>query len=377
MSESLRDTITSAVDEKLDTGSNPDDPAPQVEAPAEPPKGADNTPADSSEQKGSGRTAGRARDEKGRLLPGPADPAAKAEPAPKAAPLAVPAAPAAPLPPKVQRPSTWKKEHWESFDKLAAENPALAAYINQREGEYANGVSTYKREWDSAKPLIDAMAPFMPILQQHGIQPAQWIQNLGNAHRMLAMGSPQEKAQRFAQLAREYGVPLDQVFVQGPDGKLYVNQNLQAAPQQQQAQSQIRPEDIDARIEQRLLDRQSALEISAMERDSEKYPHFSEVRETMAGLLQAGLADGLDDAYQAALRHPRHAQLFEAIQEQNRQADEHRQAEEKRKAAEAARRKTASVRSATPTSPGASATGKEALRTTIAAAFDAKVGGRV
>ncbi len=61
------------------------------------------------------------------------------------------------------RPSSWKKDYekdWETLD------PRLASYINQRESEYAKGVSTYKTEWDRAKPILEAITPYQGMLQQ-------------------------------------------------------------------------------------------------------------------------------------------------------------------------------------------------------------------
>ena len=39
------------------------------------------------------------------------------------------------------RPNTWKKEYWESFDKL---DPKLASYINEREHQIHTGIEQYR-----------------------------------------------------------------------------------------------------------------------------------------------------------------------------------------------------------------------------------------
>jgi hypothetical protein len=184
LSESLRDQLTQAFDEHVPAETPAVEPAPQVEAPAAAAP-ADNTPADQS--KGAGRTAGRARDESGRLLPGKADPAARA-PAQAAAPVVEPK--------KIARPSSWKKDHWEAFDGLAATNPALAEYINQREGEYAKGVSTYKSEWEKAKPLLDAIAPYQHDLQRFGLDAGKQFQTYFEIHKALALGNEQQKGKK-------------------------------------------------------------------------------------------------------------------------------------------------------------------------------------
>lgn len=363
-SGSLRETVEAAFDEVI----KPDAPA---EAPA---ASTADAPAEAAP------VGDRARDpETGRFTEKGKEPAAqapaKAAEAKGATPPPQAATPAAAAP-KIQRPSTWKKDHWDSFDKIALENPQLAAYINQRESEYAKGVSTYKQEWEGAKPLIDAMAPFMPLLQQHQIEPSQWIGNLGRAHQTLALGTPEQKLATFIRLAGEYRVPVEQMFAQGQDGKWYFNQNTlqQAAAQQQQSQQQP---DMRKTVQEILAEERATQEIAAMSADKEKYPHFDEVRVTMAGLLQAGLADGPDGAYKAALQHPKHFHLYEAQQQQQRETAERERAEKSRREAEVARRKAVSPRTATPTSVASGGEGKKSLRDTISSAFDERVSGRV
>jgi hypothetical protein len=379
MAESLRDTIAAAV-ENAETG------------------GVDNAviPAETVAQDSAATipaaptAAERARDDAGRFTEKPKEPAASASAKATTAKAPLPPAQAAPplaaepAKPRYQRPSTWRKETWGVWDKLNAgqqltpeEIHLMAEEAIKRDSDFASGVSTYKREWDNAKPVLEAMAPFMPLLQQHKIEPGTWIGNLGRAHQMLALGTPEQKASMFVRLAGEYGVPIESLFVQGQDGKLYLNQQLQQQPTQQQQPQGLRPEDVQKLVDERLTAQTTTANIQAFAADKEKHPHFEVVRDTMAALLQAGLADGLEDAYEAALRHPRHAQLYESIQQQNRQAEEARAAEDRRKATEAARRKAVSPRSATPTSVATAGDGKKGLRSTIESAVDSVVGGRV
>lgn len=364
MSESLRDQLAANL-ENLDLAPAPEPTEQAPEVTAEPAVEVTPEPVDEKP----GRTAGRERDEKGRLLPGPAKrdsaPASEKADAPtQPLPQGPEAAPVADRPP---RPSTWKKDYWEHWDKI---DPKLAQYLVQRESEFAKGVSTYKQEWDNAKPLIDAIAPFRQVLEQNGVQPAQWITNLGNAHQRLAMGSPQEKAAMFVKLAQDYQVPLQSLFTQGPDGGVYLNtQHLQNMPAAQQPQQP----DVRKMVSELLQEERAQAELRAFASNQQQYPHFEAVRETMAGLLQAGLADDLASAYQAALRHPRHADIYETEQRLAREAEEKRVAEERQKAAQVARRNTVSVRSATPTA-GATSSGGKGLRDQLSEAFDQAAG---
>lgn len=348
MSESLRDQLEKIVESKeLEIKESSSDDVsretPPVDIKAEAP------PQDIAPQETAEAKAERLRDEAGRFVA-------------KTDAVTQPVTPQEK--PRPQRPNTWKKEHWESYDKLAAENPQLAEYILQRESEFTKGVSTYKQEWDRAKPLLEAMAEFQPLLQQHNIEPTQWIRNLGHAHRMLATGTPEQRLQMFHRLAQDYQVPLQALV--GAQG--------QYTPPPQPA---IDPNEIDRRIEARLREQATQAEINAFASNKEKYPHFEEVRDTMAGLLQSGLAEGLGDAYEAALRHPRHATIFTSLQEQQRQSEDARAAEERRKQAELARRKAVSPRSTTPTASSASGNAPKGIRASIESAFDSVAAGRI
>ena len=306
-------------------------------------------------------TDARTRDEQGRFAPKEEKPAQPE--------LAQPEQTAHPKP---ARPSSWKKDFWQDFDKIAAENPKLAQYLNERESQFASGVSTYKQEWEQAKPLIDAVAPFQPLLQQHGIDPAQWVSNLGNAHRSLAMGSPQEKLAMFQRLIGDYGIPA-QLAIQGQDG----NWQLLGQQQPQQQQPAFDPSMVTRLVEQKLMETSTQQALEAFTQEApQKYPHFEVVKQTMAGLLQAGLANDLPSAYEAALRHPRHADLFEQMQQQQREQQEAAAREASRAKVTRARSQAVSTPSATP-SGQMNAGGEKGLRDEIAANLRAAVGGRV
>ena len=96
----------------------------------------------------------------------------------------------------------------------------------------------------------------------------------------------------------------------------------------------------------------------------------------MAGLLQAGLADDLPSAYEAALRHPRHADMFDAMQVQQRaQQEAEAKAAQKQKVVRA-RANAVSTPSATPSGQMTTA-GEKGLRDEIASNLAAISGGRV
>jgi hypothetical protein len=207
---------------------------------------------------------------------------------------------------KVQRPTTWKKEYVEIWNKMEKGEPLkkedftkFAEYANQREAEYKRGVSAYKAEADNARQLTQAIGPFIPELQQQGIHPVAWINNLGRAHMVLSKAPYQEKVQMFHRLAQDYGIQLNQDSLQMPE-QAYVDpyqqqlmQQLQATQQQVQQLSAIRDQEENARLTQ---------EISRVSSNKERFPHFEMVREDMAQLLERGLANDLETAYAKAVR---------------------------------------------------------------------------
>lgn len=293
----------------------------------------------------------RPRDEVGRFAP-----KAKEEEKP---PVIEP--PTVETPQVKPRPTSWKKDYEEHWGKL---DPTLQDYINQRESEYAKGVSTYKQNWDQAAPIVEAMQPFMPILQQHNVPPAQWIQDLGSAHLTLVKGTPEQKLQKFVELANNYGVPLQALTGQqyDPQFSMLANELNQLKTQwssfntqrQQQEQQQIQSE---------------------IQTFSQGKPHFDAVREPMAQLLQSGMASDLQSAYEKAIRL--NDDLWKTTQEEAQQAKAAQEAQARQQQVAKAKATAVSPRSISPTANMGSGNGKKSLRDLLGEQVDAQLGGRV
>jgi molecular chaperone GrpE (heat shock protein) len=317
--------------------------------------------------------APRARDESGKFVKSEAPPA-KVEPAPAASP-----APAIPASTALQPPSSWKKEFHEAFGKLS---PDVANYIRQRETEYNTGVSTYRAEAEKAKVLHSALEPFLPAMQQHNVQPADWIRSVGQTHEILLKGSPQQKFATIVGLARDYGVDLSpltggQAQPQGDAGQPQQSAQAQLNPEVAWLRDQVSTlsQQVNSFTQQRQQDQQSSInsEIQKFAADTTKYPHFEALREPMARLLESGLAQDLSSAYDKALRM--NDELWQSQQESQRQQAE---AEKQRQAtaqAAQARAKVVSVKSATPSATPAAANTATDRRSQLADAFSQHSGG--
>lgn len=315
----LRDVIAGEID-KLDTPAESVEPAPPT-APAEPP---------------AATNVDRARDEQGRFVAQDKTPETKAPVQQPQAPAVPPAAPPAAHP---TRPSSWKKEYWDHWTKL---DPNVANYINQREGEYAKGVSAYKTEFDRVKPLVDAVSRFDGAMRQMGVKPEQFITTLGNAHLTLAQGTPEQKLSMFLRIAQDYGVPVQNLFARGQDGSIHWNPQVQAYQQQPQPQQDVR-----SQVQEMLLQERAQQELAAFEQQAaEKYPHYEAVKATMAQLLEANVTKTLESAYDAAVKL--NPEIFAQVQQAEREAQAKAAAEKARAEAERARRIAVSPRTSTP-----------------------------
>lgn len=204
----------------------------------------------------------------------------------------------------VTRPSTWKKEYVQIWDKMEAgeqiskeDFTKFAEYANQRESEYKKGVSTYKAEADRARSYEEAIAPFIPELQAQNISPAAWINNLGRAHMILTKAPYDQKVQMFQRLASDYGIQFNGESVAQPQQvDAYTQQLMNQLNQVNQEVSSIK-----GRFQQEENARLSS-EIERVRSDVEKFPHFDVVREEMAQLLELGKAQDLETAYKKAVR---------------------------------------------------------------------------
>lgn len=293
MSEERREMLEAALDQ-AEEGT--------LEAPIEKEIEVNDDPIQAEKETDS--TESNDRDEKGRFKPKTEETSSQDDPVEETELVAE--ASDVPEEVKAQRPTTWKKEYVEIWDKMEKGEPLkkedfskFAEYANQREAEYKRGVSAYKAEADNARQLTQAIGPFVPELQAQNIHPVAWINNLGRAHMVLSKAPYQEKVQMFHRLAQDYGIQLNQDSLQMPE-QAYVDpyqqqlmQQLQATQQQVQQLSAIRDQEENARL---------TSEISRVSSNKVAFPHFEMVREDMAQLLERGLAQDLETAYAKAVR---------------------------------------------------------------------------
>jgi len=297
-------------------------------------------------------------------LPGKAE---KPEPKPAAAPVEA-------TEPQVQRPprpSSWKKDYWDAYDKL---DPKVAQYIHQREAEFAQGVSTYKTDYDRAKPLLDVVGQYEPFLRQNNMTPENAVSRLFQTDQTLRFGDPQKKLELFANMITEYRIPVHEMLVQGEDGKVYFNQQYFKAQTQAQPQG-LTQADVQKMLQQeKLTSLVEGFKSAKDDKGNPKHPHFETVRKDMDGLLRLGLAPDLETAYSKALRM--HDDIWEAEQQARQAATQKAAQDAQQRQVAKAKAAAISPKTATPGAEGAKSA--KGIRSHLEAAVDANTqGGRV
>jgi hypothetical protein len=259
-----------------------------------------------------------------------------AQPVVDITPAAPVSAEPAPEPPVWERPpASWKKDYHEVWTTA---DPKLKEYAWQREEEMKKGVEPLLSKAQFADQIQQAIEPYQNNLKTLGIAPPQAIKALMDADNVLRHGTPQQKAQMFSTLSQQYGVNLGEIS------------NLQQQPVDptvsmlQNELYSVRNEVMTWKQQQEAAQNQALLgEINTF---AEKAEFFEDARPTMIQLLNSGMAQNLDDAYNKALR------LDEALSgklQQSLQAKtEAAKRESANKAAKSARAAAVSVKSSTP-----------------------------
>jgi hypothetical protein len=223
-------------------------------------------------------------------------------------------------------PASWRKE---AKGEWASVPLHIRQEVHRREMEVNRALNEAAQARQTAEQFSKTFEPYMARIQSFGVTPQQAISQLLQADYTLATSSKQQRAQLMAKLVRDYDVDvveLDAAIVAGmqgqqpqqtpqqPDIQALVQQQLQQALapiyQQQQAEQQRQQQVVDQTVEQMALD--------------PKYPHFDEVREDMADMIEMaarrGVALSLADAYTRAVAFNPQVNQMQQAQQQNLQA---------------------------------------------------------
>ncbi len=294
------------------------------------------------------------RDEGGRFAP-KAEKAA-AEPKPAAEPVTDEPVVEAKEDPKPESPVTIPTELQrlgirKEAAAAIAKDPVVMQEFLRRSEEMHKGLETYREKALIGDNFQRALAPYMQNIQAAGVEPVAAMQALFNADAMLRGGNQQQKVQMLHQLARDYGIDIQQA-AQTPQQQQTFDPQVFGLQQKLTQMEQWIQQQNQAREQQETQSLNSEITRFASQPDK---VFFEEVRNDMAGLLQAGMAADLNDAYEKAC-YANPTVRAKVLAQQQAKADAERKAQAVQKA-QAAKQASAVNISRKGTLPSAKAVG--------------------
>jgi hypothetical protein len=241
-------------------------------------------------------------------------------------------------------PSTWRKEAVDGWDTLPLK---VREEVLKREEDFFKGIEIYKEDAQVGKGFKSLLQPYMPILEQHGVDPVRQVDTLLRAHIALSTAPLESRVEMFHHLANEYGIDASNLdMMQGIDpGISSLQQELKELKSKL-----VERENQEIGVKRATL--QSELETFANDPNN---PYFEEVASDIAALLRSKVATNLPDAYSKAVwANPATRAKEQARIQTSQQLEAKRLAQEKAKQAQLAsaatlhtRNKTASARGTT------------------------------
>jgi hypothetical protein len=209
--------------------------------------------------------------------------------------------------PQIKAPQSWTPAAREKWNAIPAE---IQQEIDKREKDMARYTQDSAQFRKAVESFNQTVSPYMPMFQANGIEPMKYIGQTLQAGAVLNGGNALSKAQLVASLVTNHNIPLE-LLAQCIDGV-----TPRAQPQGQGTQP-LTPEEIERRVEDRLMKRMGeSREAVAKQRAQEQVNGFKEksefyndVRGLMRGIMSSELERGvvlsLEDAYTQACRaHP-------------------------------------------------------------------------
>lgn len=284
MADSIREALTSAfsaAERDEETNSTAAAPEPGVET---------KTDTATAEPVGGGQPADSPTHGKSSL---PVSTAGKPAAIAAAGPVTAPAS-AAPV--NDRAPASWKAEEkaaWATVPQQAR------AAIMRREQETQRVLSATADARRLQSDFQQAIHPFMPLMEAHGVAPIPAIVGLLQMRAALEVGSKEQKAQLVSNLVRQFGVDINALdgFLSSSHGQPPVAPPTRVDPR---SIPELAP--LFSLAEQ--VSAAQAAKLDTQFEPIEKLPHYETVRETMADLMEAAAMRGktmtLQNAYNLA-----------------------------------------------------------------------------
>lgn len=230
----------------------------------------------------------------------------------------------------VDPPASWTAEAKEVFAQLPKETQK---FISERE---AQREKTVNQALAKSAELEKSYSGFGQVTQKWGqyfdqlkVTPEVALDTLVQAEYTLRNGSIQEKMGLIQQLAADYGIPLNATGNEAGDVNPIV---AQLSDKLRSVESKLAAYE-QSQEEWRTQQGMQIIEKFQSEKDDHGnllHPHFEDAMDTMFGLIKSGLAKGLPDAYEKAVKIV--PEVFAKVQAEEKKKQELSAAEKAKKA---------------------------------------------
>jgi hypothetical protein len=336
--------------------------------------------APKARERGTDGRFGRKQAEGGASTPAAPPPGGQAAPPASAAPQQ-----AAP-PPVSVAPQGWPQQAKADWAKLP---PHIQAAVTQREADIHKLATSMDQERQIGREFAQVANNYQDVLQQSGVHPLRYFDDVMRIMRLLSQGSMQQKIALLQGVAQRQGIDFRALLPQGaqpgagpagaappqPPPIQYPPELLEMARwmgsfRQQQEEMQRRQAQ-EAAEAQAAMAQQVMTEIEAF-RAQPTSEFFDHVRDYMTVLLANGQADDLQSAYDQAIHSRPDIRQLLATREKEAAARE----AAKRANVLRARARGGSIRGGTGGNRASTPSSKGSVREDLEAAI-AEVGGRV
>ena len=199
----------------------------------------------------------------------------------------------------VKAPQSWSPKLREDFAKLPE---SVQAQINKRETEMSTFLNEGAESRKFGERMNQTLQPFQSLLAAHGQNdPIQAVQGLMQTAATLQMGTPQQKAEKLAQMVEHYGIDI-QALDNALSGNPQVNteqSNLEKMLEQKLAPMNNFMNSVqqNQHSSQQQTQQTAQTEVNTFEQKAE---FINDVRNDMADLLDMAASRGQEMSLQQA-----------------------------------------------------------------------------
>lgn len=192
---------------------------------------------------------------------------------------------------------TWRPEAQALLLKVQA-NPELKPLFEEtlkREQDMEKGLTQYREAAGFAEVFRKTLQPFMPLIQHYQLDPMKEVASLMEFRKVLALGTPEDKAGLLRHIAKSAGVSFEALGAEEPalDPQVEALQKRLAEVESKSSQQ------LEALRTERANQLRTELEAFAND-PANRY--FAEVAGEIPRLIKSGLAKDFKTAYEMAVK---------------------------------------------------------------------------